>query len=173
MTQYKLVIPEPGSDVGFRVTTTTPLARIVAVLRRLNPDAPARQLLLAADRVRNASRPAARSAKPAAEVSREPGPDQFDSGADSGGPETAPGEPESVVAEQEPPTVTIDDAPDPTRDEVREWLAAQGREPLKPGRIPKHILAEYREANREQILASLVPVTDGGEPIPADVPPEV
>lgn len=169
MTQ--LVIPAPDA-FGGRVTPSTPLGVLVAVLRRSNPRAPFGQLKRAAEELR------------AGKVSREPRPDRFDSGTDSGAVPSAVVDadaraPESEVAEPDasaPASIAIERELErkPTRAEVEAWLAEQPKRNRptmsKSGRIPAAILTAYREAHREEMLASMVPV-EGGAPMPADVPP--
>jgi len=156
----QFVVPEPDA-FGFRLGRNTPLAHVVAVLRRHNPTADLGQLKRAAEQLRAGGRP---------QVSREPRPDRFDSGTGADGP--AAGNPSApVVADADPAA----DMPNPARAEVAAWVArqkglAKGLTMNKSGRIPAAVLSAYREAHRDEYLATLVPV-EGGAPMPADPPP--
>ncbi len=179
MTQ-QLVIPQPD-EFGLRVSPSTPLAHVVAVLRRHNPRAPFGQLKSAAESLRSGNPPAGRR-DVEGEVSRDRMPEPFDSAVDSGSavPQDATAtEPESEVA---PPAVDPEVALsewNPARAAVAAWVAkqrglAKGLHMTKSGRIPRAVLAAYRQAHRDEYLASLVPVInpDGtrAEPMPADAP---
>lgn len=169
MQENRLVIPEPDS-FGFRVTTRTPLALIVAALRRENPRAPFAQVKRAAEQIRAGASPAAAS-RAGAEVPRERTPDRFDSGAE---PDAVPSGSDVDDARASGSEVAAYVEPNPARDEIARWVAeqrgrAKGLELNKSGRVPRHILAAYREDRREEYLASLVPV-EGGAPMPAEVP---
>lgn len=159
MTQRQLVIPEPDS-FGFRVNRATPLAHVVAVLRRANPDAPYGELRVAAERLRLG-----------VEMSREPRPDRFDSGT-SGAEESSPA-PEAVA---DPARLAEIEEGKPKRADVVAWAQAQQPPVEVPakGFLPAAVLVAYRAAMREEYLASLVPVvnSDGSpaEPMPADAP---
>jgi hypothetical protein len=184
----------PGADeFGTRVNHRTPLAQVVAVLRRHNPRADYRELRSTAEALRRNGHPfpngdfvplsdeasdllrhLTREREP--EVSRDRTPDRFDSGADSGAVPSAVVDadaraPESVVGVVE--TATPGERK-PTRAEVEAWLATQPKRnrPVmsKSGRIPAATLAAYRAAHRDEVLAEMVPV-EGGEPMPAEVPP--
>lgn len=164
----QLVIPEPES-FGFRVNARTPLAHVVAVLRRHNPQAPYPQIKLAAEQLRLGTH----------KVTREPRPEPFDSATDSGagrggtGDGPAESAPESAVA------------PDPARlDEIEngkikraaaaDWARANGMDVPAKGFLPAALIVAYRAHLRGEYLASLTPVVnaDGSpaEPMPADVP---
>jgi len=159
VTSRQIVIPGPDS-FGSRVTPATPLGHVVSILRRYNPDASYAQIKLAAEDLRNGH---GRAAEPEGEpqVSREPGPEPFDSATDAS----------TEVPQDATATVPASEVADPTRDQVKAWLDATGGVQLKPGRIPKHIMQAYRDAHREEMVASMVPVEGGGDPIPAE-PPE-
>lgn len=166
----------PEADAfGFRVNPRTPLAHVVAVLKRHNPRASFAQIKNAAETLRRDGLPTAES-----EVSREPRPGLFDSGADSGATNSAPvsSAPESEVAVE--PDGEPSDGPErhkPSRAEVAEWVAKQSARARRDlpmssrGRIPAATLAAYRAAHRDEVMASMVPV-EGGSPMPAEVPPE-
>lgn len=162
MTQ--LVIPAP--DVfGGRVTSRTPLAVVVAALRRENPRAPFAQLKRVAESLRQNGHP------DAAQISRDRMPDRFDSGADSGAVPSA-----VVDADARAPESEVGEAAEerkPTRGEIQAWNATLPKRDQfvisKQGRIPAAILVAYREAYREEVLASMVPV-EGGAPMPAETP---
>lgn len=175
MTQ--IVIPD-ADQLGVRVTPRTPLAVVVAALRRHNQRAPLGQLKRAAEQLRlsgSATPPPADEP----EVSREPGPDRFDSGTgsdvDNSAPVSSPSEPE--VAAPGGDSATAAPAPEPrrkpTRAEVEAWIATlpkrQRPQMSKSGRIPAAVLTAYRAAQRDEVLSSMVPV-EGGEPIPAEPP---
>lgn len=156
----RLVIPAPDA-FGGRVTPSTPSGVLVAVLRRHNPDADFRALKRAAESLRQNGHP-----DTAPQMPRERTPGRFDSDADSGGSVVSadPGPPEPVVGAERKPS----------RAEVEAWLARQPKHDRlvmsKSGRIPAAILAAWREAHREEVLASMVPV-EGGAPMPAEDPP--
>jgi len=183
----QLVIPSADSFRA-RVNHTTPLSALVAELRRLNPRAPYGQLKATAEAMRRG------------EVSMEDAPRRFDSDADSGAPHRTPDAPESEVEDHgSAPTTSAPDADaqalvdlhavaqiaearerylaehKPDRAAVEAWVArqrggAKGLSMSKSGRIPTAVLTAYRKAHRDEILASMVAVEGGGEPMPADVP---
>lgn len=170
MTQdpQQLVIPEPDA-FGFRVNARTPLAHVVAVVRRANPRAPYAQVKLLAEQLRLGT------------VSRERTPGRFDSGAAAGAADS----PAAVVDGGSAPT---ESAPDPARlDEIEHgklvradvaaWAAQNGHDVPPKGFLPGAVIAAYRAAQRDEYMASLVPVLnpDGStaEPMPADALPEV
>jgi hypothetical protein len=173
----------PGADeFGARVNHRTPLASVVAVLRRHNPRADYKALRALAESMRRNGHPmpdgvvTGELVERQAEVSRERTPDQFDSGADSGAVPSAVVDadaraPESVVASVEVPA----EPRKPTRAEVEAWIATQPKRSRPAmsasGRIPAATLAAYRAAHRDEVLGSMVPV-EGGAPMPAEVPPE-
>lgn len=149
-----LVIPESGA-FGFRVNRATPLAKVVAVLRQANPRVPFAQLKTTAEQLMRG------------EVSGERAPVPFDSGAAGVGEQ--PLQAESTAPAEVAPL-------DESRAAVAAWVATQKKLSMsKSGRIPAAIMTAYREAHREEHLASLVPVVDSSghkeEPIPADAPP--
>lgn len=157
--QQQLVIPEPDS-FGFRVNARTPLAHVVAVLRRANPQAPYAQIKLTAEQLRLGTH----------KVAREPRPDRFDSGTDSGAdPHSVP---ESAVAD--PARLDEIETGKVKRAEAAEWARANGMEVPAKGFLPAAVLVAYRAAMRDEYMASLVPVVnaDGSpaEPMPAEVP---
>jgi hypothetical protein len=184
VTHEQIVIPEPDS-FGFRVTAHTPLAHLVAVLRRANPRATFGDLKTAASALQREGFPAPATES---EVSREASPGRFDSGADSAA-HVVRAVAESEVGETpdagEAPAAT-DSRPElatpapgerkPTRAEVEAWLARQPKRnrPVmsKSGRIPAAVLTAYRAAHRDEVLASMVPV-EGGSPMPAEPPDDI
>jgi hypothetical protein len=142
----------------------TPLAHVVAVLRRANPDADFTQLRRAAEDLRFG-----RVAPAAPEPSNGLMPEDVEGKRAEG---EAPGVTGSLPVPATPSTAPVDER-HPSRAEVTAWLATQKRSGLvmsKSGRIPAAVLVAWREAHREEILASMVPVV-GGEPLPAE-PPE-
>lgn len=180
----RLVIPDPDA-FGVRVTTQTPLAHVVAVLRRANPRATFGELKVAANELMSGR-------WPAVEVSGERAPIRFDSGADPTAVPSASvdddaravGSEVAAVEEGGSAPTNIDTAPavdpeqqlaewQPERNDVAAWVAkqrglAKGLTMNKSGRIPARVLTAYRQAHRAEILASLVPVAGGGEPMPAE-----
>ena len=176
----RLVIPDPDA-FGVRVTTQTPLAHVVAVLRRANPRATFGELKVAANELMSGR-------WPAVEVSSDPGREPFDSAA-AGASEQAL-QPESLAPAEVDADATVEEggsaptstAPDPAeqlaawqpeRSDVAAWVAkqrglAKGLTMNKSGRVPARVLTAYREAHRGEYLASLVPVAGGGEPMPAE-----
>lgn len=166
MTQ--IVIPDAES-FGVRVNHRTPLAAVVSVLRRHNPDASFGQIKAVAEGIRQ-------NGLPVAEVSREASPDRFDSGAGSDAdnsiaPASSPSEPEVGAASS-----AAQPAPGerkPTRAEVLAWIDTlpkrQRPKMSASGRVPAAVLTAYRAAHRDEVLASMVPV-EGGAPIPAEPP---
>jgi len=178
------VIPD-ADQLGVRVTPRTPLAVVVAALRRHNPRTPLGQLKRAAEQLRLSGNVATPPPADEPEVSREASPGLFDSGVSSGPavPQDATAtEPELVVGEPEEAapgddSATAAPAPEPTRKptraEVEAWIATlpkrQRPQMSKSGRIPVAVLTAYRAAQRDEVLSSMVPV-EGGEPIPAEPP---
>lgn len=165
MTQsQQLVIPEPDS-FGFRVNVRTPLAHLVAVLRRENPRAPYAQIKLAAEQLRLGTH----------KVSREPRPDRFDSGTAGAADNSAPvssSVPAAVAAEPDPARLDEIANGKAPRAEVVAWAQAQSPPLQVPpkGFLPAAVIVAYRAAMRDEYMASLVPV-EGGAPMPAEVPP--
>ena len=157
--RQQLVIPEPDS-FGFRVNARTPLAHMVAVLRRHNPQAPYSQIRIAAEQLRLGTR----------KVPREPRPDRFDSGTDSGAdPHSVP---ESAVAD--PARLDEIENGKVKRAAAAEWARANGMDVPAKGFLPAALIVAYRAHLRDEYVASLTPVVnaDGSpaEPMPADVP---
>lgn len=187
MTQ-QLVIPQPDA-FGLRVTRATPLAKVVAVLRQHNPRASYAQIRAAAERLMLGEWP---------EDVQSPRLDRFDSTPDPTAVPSAPvdgdaravGSGVAAAAVEEGGSAPTNVDPDPAqpsvdeqlaawqpeRSDVAAWIAkqkglAKGLSMSNSGRIPAKVLSAYREAHRDEYLASLVPVryADGsaGEPMPA------
>lgn len=154
-----LVIPQPD-ELGLRVTTQTPLAKVVGVLRRHNPRASFAEL-------RSAAAALIDGEWPTSDVELLPAdPETFELAAEVAEP-LAP-----VDAVEAIDTQAQLDAWQPERTDVAAWVArqrglAKGLAMSKSGRVPARVLTAYREAHRDDYLASLVPV-EGGDPMPAE-----
>ena len=178
MTQENLVIPQPDA-FGLRVNRSTPLAKVVAVLRQHNPRAPYASIRVAAEQLMH-------GVWPDAQVSEERAPVRFDSGADPTAVPSASVDDDARAVGSEVGDTATEPAVDPAeqlaawqpeRSDVAAWVAkqrglAKGLTMNKSGRIPARVLTAYRQAHRDEYLATLVPVVnaDGsaGEPMPAD-----
>lgn len=163
----------PGADAfGFRVNPSTPLAHVVAVLKRHNPRAPFAQLRNAAETLRRDGLPPV-----GGEVGEPSTFGEHLSTSDAGGEA-----PEATAAQPDLATPPASVEPyKPKRADVEAWVAQQSARarrnlPMSSrGRIPAATLAAYRAAyraaHRDEVMASMVPV-EGGSPMPAEVPPE-
>lgn len=167
--QHQLVIPGPDS-FGFRVNARTPLALLIGILRRHNPDVPFAHIKLAAERLRSGARPMGDQG------SR---PEPFNSAT---GPTAVPSAPASGDARAvgpavaEPGLARLDEIETGKikRAEAAAWAQANGYDVPAKGFLPGAVVAAYRAAMRDEYLASLVPVVNAegmpAEPMPAEAP---
>jgi len=166
----QIVIPDAES-FGVRVNHRTPLAAVVSVLRRHNPDASFGQIKAVAEGIRQ-------NGLPVAEVSREASPEPFDSATEPDAVPSAVVDADARASGSEVGAASSAAQPapgerKPTRAEVLAWIDTlpkrQRPKMSASGRVPAAVLTAYRAAHRDEVLASMVPV-EGGAPIPAEPP---
>lgn len=193
----------PGADeFGARVNHRTPLAKVIAVLRRHNPDADYKALRVAAESLRRFGHPAPDGVRNEGPQGLQP--DRFDSGTDSAavpsdvvdadaraaesevGEEPVdegvePEEADEEVVEDVPPggAVVEVEVPvverRPTRAEVAAWVARQpkrNRPAMSPAGRIPAATLAAYRAAHRGEVLASMVPVEGGAPMPAEAPPE-